>query len=39
VMFLNEGRIFEYGASEKVFMSPETPELKSFLSNLLEWKV
>ena len=39
VMFMNEGRIFEYGKSEKVFMSPETPELKGFLSNLLEWKV
>lgn len=39
VMFINEGKIFEYGESEKVFMSPETPELKGFLSNLLEWKV
>jgi ABC-type arginine transport system ATPase subunit len=39
VIFLNEGRIWEHGDSESVFMSPETPELKGFLSKLLEWKV
>jgi len=39
VIFLNEGKILEYGESKQVFMSPQTPELKEFLSKVLEWKV
>ena len=39
VIFLNEGKIAEYGESKDVFMNPKTPELKGFLSKLLEWKV
>ena len=37
--FLSGGKILEYGASEEVFMHPETRELKGFLSKLLTWKV
>ena len=39
VMFLNDGRIAEYGESRQVFTRPETQELRSFLSKMLEWKV
>ena len=39
VVFLNNGTFSEYGKSSKVFMQPETRELKEFLSKLLEWKV
>jgi len=39
VLFLNEGEILEHGESAKVFAEPETPELKEFLSKMLEWKV
>lgn len=39
IIFLNDGRILEYGESEKVFTEPKTQELKEFLSKLLEWKV
>ena len=39
VLFLNEGRIWEYGESKELFAAPKTPELKEFLSKLLEWRV
>ena len=39
VIFLNDGKIWEHGESKQTFMSPQTPELKAFLSKLLEWKV
>ena len=39
VMFLNEGKIAEYGESKQVFTQPKTPELKEFLSKILEWRV
>lgn len=38
-MFLNDGRILEYGKSEEIFSEPKTPQLKHFLDNLLEWNV
>ncbi|MCR4600956.1 MAG: glutamine ABC transporter ATP-binding protein GlnQ, partial [Clostridia bacterium] len=39
VAFMNEGLIAEYGASEEVFRNPRTPELRAFLSKLLQWQV
>jgi len=39
VMFLNEGKIAEYGESRQVFTQPKTPELKEFMSKILEWRV
>ncbi|MFV0335317.1 MAG: amino acid ABC transporter ATP-binding protein [Tropicimonas sp.] len=30
-MFMHEGRVWEYGPSEKLFDSPETPELQAFI--------
>ena len=36
-MFLNDGKILEYGFSNKLFASPESKELKKFLATLLEW--
>ena len=39
VVFLNNGNFLECGESQKVFMNPESRELKVFLSKLLEWKV
>ena len=39
VWFLEGGTIWEYGKSEEVFARPKTPELKHFLSKMLEWKV
>jgi len=39
VIFMSEGSVLEAGKSEDVFTKPGTPELKEFLSKLLEWKV
>lgn len=39
VCFLYNGELLEYGESSKVFTNPATPELKRFLSKLLEWNV
>jgi len=39
VVFLNDGKFSEYGESDKVFMKPQTGELKEFLSKMLKWKV
>ena len=39
VAFLCEGYLMEYGTSEKLFNNPQTPQLKAFLSKLLEWNV
>ena len=39
VLFMNEGKILEHGESRPVFTTPQTNELKSFLSKLLEWKI
>jgi len=39
VAFLDNGIIAEYGESNEVFKNPKTPNLRSFLSKLLEWKV
>lgn len=39
IIFLNDGKIAEYGESKEVFMQPETRELRDFLSKILEWKV
>ena len=38
-MFLHEGRISEYGLSDRLFASPATDSLKKFLATLLEWNV
>ncbi len=32
VVFMNQGKVWESGPSESVFISPQTPELQSFLS-------
>ncbi len=32
VVFMNQGKVWETGASEAVFANPQTPELQSFLS-------
>lgn len=32
VVFMNQGKVWESGPSESVFVSPQTPELQSFLS-------
>lgn len=39
VAFLYDGRLLEYGSSKRIFDDPETPELRRFLSRLLEWSV
>ena len=39
VIFMSEGSVLEAGKSKEVFTKPGTPELKEFLSKLLEWKV
>lgn len=39
VAFLCEGRLMEYGDSDEIFANPNTPQLKKFLSKLLEWRV
>lgn len=39
VAFLYDGRLLEYGSSERIFDHPETPELTRFLSRLLEWRM
>ena len=39
VMFLYEGRILETGPSSEVFSAPQTPQMKQFLSKLLQWNV
>jgi len=39
VWFLEGGTICEYGRSKEVFAQPKTPELQTFLSKMLEWKV
>ncbi len=39
VMFMDEGIITEYGESEKLFKTPQTEKLQSFLSNILKWKM
>lgn len=39
VAFLYDGRLLEYGPSERIFDRPETPELTRFLSRLLEWSM
>ena len=39
VAFLCDGVLKEYGRSEDLFDNPRTPELKRFLSKLLEWSV
>ena len=39
VAFLNDGKISEYGQAKEVFANPESNELKTFLSKMLEWKI
>ena len=39
VAFLCEGKLMEYGSSEKLFTHPETKQLQNFLGKLLEWEV
>lgn len=39
VAFLHNGRLLEYGPSDRLFDHPETPELARFLSRLLEWSL
>lgn len=39
VAFLYGGRLLEHGPSERLFDNPRTPELKRFLSRLLEWSM
>ncbi len=35
--FLCEGKLMEYGESEKLFADPQTEQLKRFLGRMLEW--
>lgn len=37
VAFLQNGTLLEWGESASLFQSPQTPQLKQFLSKLLEW--
>ncbi len=39
IAFLHDGNIAEYGKAKEIFESPKTPELKAFLSKLLEWRL
>lgn len=39
VAFLSKQTILEYNDSHEIFKSPETVELKNFLSKLLEWNM
>ena len=39
VAFLCEGKLMEYGSSEKMFAHPETKQLQNFLGKLLEWEI
>jgi polar amino acid transport system ATP-binding protein len=34
VIFMHQGRVHEAGPPEALFASPQTPELKQFLSSL-----
>ncbi len=38
-MFLANTKIIESGTSKEIFGNPQTPELKSFLNKILEWKI
>ncbi len=38
MLFLNDGIIVEQGHPKDLFENPQTETLKSFLSNILEWK-
>lgn len=38
IVFVSEGQILEHGSSENIFTAPQTPELKSFLNKILEWR-
>ncbi len=37
--FMDESKISEYGESKVLFNNPQTDELKTFLSNILQWKM
>ncbi len=37
VVFIADGKIIEHGASQSLFSDPQTTELQSFLSRILEW--
>ncbi len=39
LLFMDNSRIAEYGESAKLFENPQTAELKTFLSNILQWKI
>ncbi len=39
LMFIVNGRLTEYGDSERLFTRPHTPELASFLGRVLEWGI
>ncbi len=39
IAFLNQGKIAEYGNSQKVFSNPTTHELSEFLSKILGWSI
>lgn len=39
IAFLYDGRLLEYGPSERLFVSPQTSQLSDFLAHLLEWSV
>lgn len=38
VAFLHSGTLLEWGESNQVFPSPQTPQLQQFLSKILEWE-
>ena len=38
-MFLHDGKILEYGESDRLFVEPQSAELRKFLATLLEWNV
>ena len=39
ILFVDKGKIVEYGLSKELFEKPKTEELKNFLGKILEWKM
>jgi polar amino acid transport system ATP-binding protein len=39
VVFMSDGHIIESGEGKILFSNPKSPELRTFLSKVLEWKI
>ena len=39
ILFVDKGKIVEYGVSKELFEKPKTEELKNFFGKILEWKM